>query len=616
MAIRVLPPELVSKIAAGEVVERPASVVKELIENGLDAGARSLRIEIRHGGRDLIRVTDDGIGMSPEDVRLAVEPHATSKVTSLADLQNITTLGFRGEALASIAAVSRFTIVSRPEGSDAGYEVQIDGGRPVTERARGCPTGTAVTVRDLFQHVPARLKFLRSVATETGYITRGIQAYALGRPDVRFELVVDGRATLRTMGDGDLRAAAGQVFGTGVAAAMLDVDGTAEAVDAPISLTGLTSHPVHDRADRSQMIFFLNGRWIEHRGMAFVLEEAYHSLLMVGRHPSAVLHVTVPPHLVDVNVHPAKKEVRFVHEREVTRIVGASVRSAVLGNTQPAAVPLVSLPSVFVQREFGERRPTFEGSTYLRANDHGVPESPGSAASQTYPERPNGNGVLEPRTANAEPGSWQPMERPVPQTTATTAFPSAAKLRVIGQVANTYIIAEDATGMYLIDQHAAHERVMLERMRVMLARSEPETQWLLAPITCTFPAAVHETLEASQADLARLGFVIEPFGEGTWLLRGVPATLRGQHEQDPVKTLEATLAELGAGGAGGEGIERLAALLACHNAIRAGQMLTDPEMRALIRQLEAVESPGHCAHGRPTMLHISQRDLEREFARR
>ncbi len=603
MAIRVLPPELVSKIAAGEVVERPASVVKELIENGLDAGARSLRIEIRHGGRDLIRVTDDGIGMSPEDVRLAVEPHATSKVTSLADLQNITTLGFRGEALASIAAVSRFTIVSRPEGSDAGYEVQIDGGRPVTERARGCPTGTAVTVRDLFQHVPARLKFLRSVATETGYITRGIQAYALGRPDVRFELVVDGRATLRTMGDGDLRAAAGQVFGTGVAAAMLDVDGTAEVVDAPISLAGLVSHPVHDRADRTQMLFFVNGRWIEHRGMAFALEEAYHSLLMVGRHPSAVLHITVPPHLVDVNVHPTKKEVRFVHEREVTRIIGASVRGAVLGNTQPAAVPLVSLPVDFGVRrsEFGERgQRSWVSSTR-------EPDSVGA-----YPPRTLGSTIREPRTAILEPL----QDRPVPPTTATTAFPSAAKLRVIGQVANTYIIAEDATGMYLIDQHAAHERVMLERMRVALARSEPETQWLLAPITCSFPAAVHETLEAAQGDLARLGFVIEPFGEGTWLLRGVPATLRGQHERDPVKTLEETLAELGAGGAGGEGIERLAALLACHNAIRAGQTLTDPEMRALIRQLEAVESPGHCAHGRPTMLHISQRDLEREFARR
>jgi DNA mismatch repair protein MutL len=611
MAIRVLPPELVSKIAAGEVVERPASVVKELIENGLDAGARSLRIEIRHGGRDLIRVTDDGIGMAPEDVRLAVEPHATSKVTSLADLQNITTLGFRGEALASIAAVSRFTITSRPEGSDAGYEVQIDGGRPVTERARGCPTGTAVTVRDLFQHVPARLKFLRSVATETSYITRGIQAYALGRPDVRFELVVDGRATLRTMGDGDLRAAAGQVFGTGVAAAMLDVDGAAEAVDAPVSLTGLTSHPVHDRADRSQIVVFVNGRWIEHRGMTFALEEAYHSLLMVGRHPSAVLHVSVPPHLVDVNVHPTKKEVRFVHEREVTRIVGASVRSAVLGNTQPAAVPLVSLPSAFVQRELGERGSAARSSGFaVRGAGVGPSGMDDAASAATYFENPARSGSLDPRTAHPEPS------RSVPNTTATTAFPSAAKLRVIGQVANTYIIAEDATGMYLIDQHAAHERVMLERMRVMLGRNEPETQWLLAPITCAFPAAVHETLETARDDLARLGFVIEGFGEGTWLLRGVPATLRGQHEQDPVKTLEATLAELHAGGAGGEGIERLAALLACHNAIRAGQTLTDPEMRALIRQLEAVESPGHCAHGRPTMLHISQRDLEREFARR
>ena len=591
MAIRLLPPELVSKIAAGEVVERPASVVKELVENALDAGARAVRVEIRHGGRDLMRVVDDGIGMTPEDVRLAVEPHATSKVASLADLQHITTLGFRGEALASIAAVSRFTITSRPEASDAGYEVALDGGRPVAERQRGCPVGTSVTVRDLFQHVPARLKFLRSVATETAYITRALHAYALGRPDVRFELIADGRVTLRTMGDGDLRAAAGQVFGTGVAAAMLDLAGENDAETAPIRLAGLTSHPVHDRADRGQIVLFVNGRWVQHRGMTYALEEAYHSLLMVGRHPSAVVRVDVPPHLVDVNVHPTKQEVRFVHERDVTRLVGASVRGAVLGQTQAAAVPLVSLPSAFSR-----------------------------AALATPPRSASGATATLPAPAVADAPAWQPVERaPVASPAAThgtTAFPAASALRVIGQVANTYIIAEDATGMYLIDQHAAHERVMLERMRATIARAEPETQWLLAPFTCTFPAAVQEALETYHADLARLGFVIEPFGEGAWLLRGVPATFRGQHERDPVRSLESALVEFRAGGTGGEPVERLAALLACHNAIRAGQPLTDPEMRALIRQLEAAGSPGHCAHGRPTMIHISQRDLEREFARR
>lgn len=598
MAIRVLPPELVSKIAAGEVVERPASVVKELVENGLDAGARAIRVEIRHGGRDLIRVADDGIGMTPEDVRLAVEPHATSKVASLADLQNIMTLGFRGEALASIAAVSRFTIVSRPEGSDAGYEVMLDGGRPVTERSCGCPVGTSVTVRDLFQHVPARLKFLRSVATETAYITRALHAYALGRPDVRFELIVDGRATLRTMGDGDLRAAVGQVFGTGVAAAMLDLTGVGEGDETPIRLSGLASHPVHDRADRGQIVLFVNGRWVAHRGMTYALEEAYHSLLMVGRHPSAVVRVTVPPHLVDVNVHPTKQEVRFVHDRDVTRLVGASVRSAVLGHTQESAVPIVSLPSAFSH-----------------------PASSATPRPYASPQRyENGTTMATLREPTAQERVWQPIERaaapPAAAAAGTAAFPAAAALRVIGQVANTYIIAEDATGMYLIDQHAAHERVMLERMRQTIARAEPETQWLLTPFTCAFPAAVHEAMEIYHADLARLGFVVEPFGDGTWLLRGVPATFRGQHERDPVQALESALAEFRVGGDGGEPVERLAALLACHNAIRAGQPLTDPEMRALIRQLEAAGSPGHCAHGRPTMIHISQRDLEREFARR
>ncbi|MGI8689321.1 MAG: DNA mismatch repair endonuclease MutL [Thermomicrobiales bacterium] len=599
MAIRILSPELVSKIAAGEVVERPASVVKELIENALDAGARAVRVEVRQGGRDLLRITDDGVGMTPDDVRLAVEPHATSKVAALADLQNITTLGFRGEALASIAAVSRFTLLSRPLGSQEGFEIQIDGGRPVTERARGCPEGTAVTVRDLFQHVPARLKFLRSVTTETAFITRVIQAYALGRPDVRFELVVDGRNALRTAGDGDVRAAIGQVFGHETGSSVLALPDSDRSVETPATVTGYVAHPSHDRADRTQILFFVNSRWVQHRGMMFALEEAYHSLLMVGRHPTAVVSLAVPPHLVDVNVHPTKQEVRFVHDRDITRMLGATVRAALLGNATAAAVPLVSLPSVFSgqTRDF-----TRHASSFPSAGQHAATDAPAPWSTPMLNARPTGGTDDSARDAAMRPSS--------------VALPDAARLRVLGQVVNTYIIAEDATGMYLIDQHAAHERVMLERMRERLREGASDTQWLLAPLSCTFPAVVQQVLETHADDLARLGYVIEPFGDGTWLLRGVPAAVRGQHAADPVAALEAALAELGAGKTGDEAFERLAALLACHNAIRAGQPLSDPEMRALIRQLEGVETPGHCAHGRPTMLHISQRDLEREFSRR
>ncbi len=599
MAIRILSPELVSKIAAGEVVERPASVVKELVENALDAGARTVRVEVRQGGRDLLRVTDDGVGMTPDDVRLAVEPHATSKVAAIADLQNITTLGFRGEALASIAAVSRFTLLSRPLGSHEGFEIQIDGGRPVTERARGCPEGTAVTVRDLFQHVPARLKFLRSIATETAFITRGVQAYALGRSDVRFELVVDGRNALRTTGDDDLRAAIGQVFGHGVGSSVLALPDSDRSVETPATVTGYVAHPSHDRADRTQILFFVNSRWVQHRGMMFALEEAYHSLLMVGRHPTAVVSLVVPPHLVDVNVHPTKQEVRFVHDRDITRMLGATVRAALLGNATAAAVPLVSLPSVFSgqTRDF-----TRHASSFPSAGQHVASDAPAPWSTPMLNADPAGGTDDPARSSDMRPSS--------------VALPDAARLRVIGQVVNTYIIAEDATGMYLIDQHAAHERVMLERMRERLREGASETQGLLAPLSCTFPAVVQQVLETHADDLARLGYLIEPFGDGTWLLRGVPAAVRGQHTADPVAALEAALAELGAGKSGDDAFERLAALLACHNAIRAGQPLSDPEMRALIRQLEGVETPGHCAHGRPTMLHISQRDLEREFSRR
>ncbi len=603
MAIHILPPELVSKIAAGEVVERPASVVKELVENALDAGARSVRVEIRAGGRDLIRVADDGVGMTPEDVRLAVQPHATSKVVTLADLIQITTLGFRGEALASIAAVSRLSVLSRPLGSDDGFELVLDGGRLVTERAKGCPQGTAITVRDLFAHVPARLKFLRAVGTETAFITRAVQAYGLGRPDVRFELLVEGRATLRTAGDGDLRATAGQVFGHAVAAAMLPLPEYEPGDEVPVRVTGYVSHPTHDRGDRTGIHFYVNGRWINHRASGFALEEAYHSLLMVGRHPAAVVHFTVPSRLVDVNVHPTKQEVRFVHEREVARAVGAGVRAAVLGTTHATAVPLVELPSSW--SAVGGRQSAVE-----------MPLPTYHAPS---------NAVLLPPTADRRPPTetgWRRLDQTVasqpspPDAKRTTALPVSNSLRVIGQVASTFIICENASGMYLIDQHAAHERVMLERMRAKLARGERESQLLLAPLPFSPPAAVLEALEMYREDLAGLGFDVEPFGEGAWLLRAVPAALMGAHKRDATTVLEETLAELAAGGSGGEGRERLAALLACHNAIRAGQTLSDAEMRALIRDLEAVETPGHCAHGRPTMLHISQHDLEREFSRR
>jgi DNA mismatch repair protein MutL len=456
-----------------------------------------------------------------------------------------------------------------------------------------------VTVRDLFQHVPARLKFLRSVATETAFITRAVQAYALARPDVRFELAVDGRNTLRTAGDGDLRAAIGQIFGHEAGSTILALPESDGSVETPATIAGFVAHPSHDRADRTQILFFVNHRWVQHRGMTFALEEAYHSLLMVGRHPTAVVSLAVPPHLVDVNVHPTKQEVRFVHDRDITRMLGATVRAALLGNATAAAVPLVSLPSAFS----GGNRDFARGASAFPASDRRAP----TTAPAHWGEPARGTDAL----AGIETAALDTTARPT-----AVALPEAARLRVVGQVVNTYIIAEDASGMYLIDQHAAHERVMLERMRERLREGASDTQWLLSPLSCTFPATVQQTLETHADDLARLGYAIEPFGDGTWLLRGVPAALRGRHETDPVAAIEAALAELGSGRSGDDPFERLAALLACHNAIRAGQPLSDPEMRALIRQLEGVETPGHCAHGRPTMLHISQRDLEREFSRR
>ena len=582
MSVAVLPEDVVAQIAAGEVIERPASVVKELVENAIDAGAHRIRVECRDGGRSLIRVTDDGCGMMPADLALAVQPHATSKLRSADDLARLTTLGFRGEALPSIGAVGRLTLLSRPAAAAAGHHMVVEGGRIVRDGPRAAAPGTLVTVEDLFAGTPARLKFLKTVATESAVITRTVAAYALAYPGIQFELRHNDALVFATDGRGDLLSALAAVHDLATARAMepIAAELPPEAGGGAVQVAGYVGLPPLSRAHRGDIFLFVNRRWVQSRTLTYALEETYRSLLMVGRHPVAAVAITVPPDEVDVNTHPTKAEVRLVHERRVFRALRDAVQAALVAHA--AGVP-----------EFGADLP---------------PLTPAG-------QRRLALTTLQPAPARIEPlpaldPAWRPA--PSPERDSGPPLERLPILRVVGQISNTYIIAEGPTGMYLVDQHAAHERVLYEELRGQLAKTAVEQQLLLDPVTIEPSPAGVELLEQHAPALAEFGFLVEPFGPGAYTVRAVPGILR---RRDVAGAVLGLIEELAAGG-DGEWRERLAITTACHSAIRAGQTLSLEEMRQLIAQLERCAQPRHCAHGRPTMLHLSQVELEREFGRR
>jgi len=570
--IRILSNDVASKIAAGEVVERPASVVKELLENSLDAGATQIAIEVQGGGVRLIRVVDNGAGIPPEEVDLAFERFATSKVATADDLEGISSLGFRGEALPSIAAVSEVTMVTRSKDELSGAFVNIKDGAILEKAKRGCPIGTTVTVRNLFRNVPARLKFLKSSATENGHIGNLVSQYSLAFPEVRFTLLIDGRTSFRSAGSGSLREVLGAVYGLDVAKAMLQIE-TKEGADPLLpGVTGFVSPITLTRASRSYLSFFVNRRWVQNRMLAYALEEAYQGLLMVGRHPIAVINISLPPQDLDVNVHPTKSEVRFRNERDVFSAIHKAVRETLAIQASMPTLDALPQPQP-VSASPAERLPTFAAR-------------PEEAVTRIPLATP--------------PQSAEPVAKTLPI------------LRVVGQMSNTYIIAEGPDGMYLIDQHAAHERVLFEKIRNERSRRAVEIQGLLQPVTVELTVRQQELMESQAEALSEYGFGIEHFGERTYLVRSVPALLKGQNVGQSLVEVLDFLAE----GEKGDRREEIAISLACHGAVRAGQALSHEEMRDLIRQLEQASQPRTCPHGRPTMIHLSSSQLEKNFGRR
>ena len=570
MPIKVLDPKTVSRIAAGEVVDRPASVVKELVENSLDAGATQISVEVS-GGVGLIRVVDNGVGIPPGEVELAFERYATSKLDSIDSLASIKSLGFRGEALPSIAAVAQVDVVTCAAGHSGGTKLSLEDGVVSQRGSQSRSVGTTVTVRNLFRKLPARLKFLKSPATESSHIANVVSQYALAFPEVKFALFVDGRAALRTPGSGRLIDSVAQVYGLEIARNMLQIEGagweSGTGVSSP-QVTGMVGSPAVSRSNRSYLSFFVNRRWINSRSLAWAVEEAYHGLLMEGKHPVAVINISLPPDTLDVNIHPTKTEVKFQNERAVFVAVQKAVRQTL--------VELTPVPKIE------------EVATAYRSPSTTRPVS--------------GTPVRSDSLFSLFPSP------PLPPPTPVVSLPV---LRVLGQILSSYVVAEGPDGLYLIDQHAAHERILWERINAQRRQHEIEVQGLLEPVTVEVSPRQDEVLRSHYEDLAEFGFSIEPFGNRTYLVRAVPVLL---HNKDWVGMLPELL-DSPSGGDKGDWAERITVSLACHSAVRAGQTLTDDEMRELVRELEQTTVPHTCPHGRPTMIHLSSGRLGKEFGR-
>jgi len=575
MPIRILSDDVASQIAAGEVVERPASVVKELLENSLDAGASLISIRIERAGRGLIEVSDDGSGISAPEMALAVGRHATSKLSSADDLFHIHTLGFRGEALASIASVSRFSLVSREPQAALGARISVDGGRVGEVEALGAPTGTVVRVEELFYNVPARLKFLKQDATERQQIEGLVTRYALAYPHVRFLLTQDGKATLQTTGSGNRREVLAHLYGVEIARQMLEV----VQEEGELRLTGFTSPVALTRSNRREITFFINGRWVQDVALNSALVQAYHTYLMVGRYPLAALFIQLSPEEVDVNVHPAKAEVRFRHPDVIFSAVQRGVRRALLAYSP---VPSLGGPAWHLPPSSTTPEPAWEMAGELKATDTAQP---------TLPD------LQRPKSDLADLPSGQ-----IPL------------LRLVGQVGLTYLIAEGPDGLYLIDQHAAHERVLFERLMRQHQSGVP-SQALLEPVAVQLPPAGALIVQQQLGTLADFGFTVEPFGPNTFQVRSLPAILS---RMEPAAALKVIVEDFEEDETPLQNTieERLIARICKRAAVKGGQVMSLEEQRSLVADLERCQSPRTCPHGRPTMIHLSVDLLERQFGRR
>ena len=598
MPIRVLPNELVDQIAAGEVIERPASVVKELVENSLDSGARRIEIDVERGGIGLIRIRDDGCGIPADELPIAVSRHATSKITSLDDLESVITLGFRGEALPSIGSVSRLRIVSHPQTAEHGAEIGVDGGAVTPVRPAAHPHGTTIEVRELFYNVPARRKFVRSDSTELGHIVRLVERLALSRFDVTFRLRNGTRLMLDApaVAEGAELSRVSEVLGKEFSGRSVPVDHSA----GPVHIAGWIGLPTAARATADQQYWFVNNRNVRDRLLMNAVRVAYRDVLYGGRHAAYVLYLTLDPKLVDVNAHPAKLEVRFRDSRQVHDFVFRALER-VLADTKPnliAALPAADTAIVLGRAE----APASEGTRYLFQGT--------TASLPLYEPTRNPwaivNSVREP----------EPDFSGIPTAAASLDSPSGHPLgTALAQLHGIYILAQNRDGLVLVDMHAAHERVLYEKMKAEHDLAEPASQHLLEPLVVELKGHELDAILESRLEWERAGFELDALGPTRLALRRVPALIARENVTEIVKAvvrdldLDADAHHLDSAA------DKFLGTLACRTAIHAHRRLTVPEMNALLRQMEVTERANQCNHGRPTWTRLSMPELDQLFLR-
>ena len=648
-----LSPHIANLIAAGEVVERPASVVKELLENAVDAGASKVTIEIRDGGMTFLRVTDNGCGMAAEDARTAFKRHATSKLRTEEDLAAIGTMGFRGEALAAIASVSRIDLLTKTAGSLSGVSLHLEAGEIQEESEAGCPDGTTIIIRDLFFNTPARMKFMKSDTVEGSRVTAAVQMQALAHPEVAFQFLRDGKQVLSTPGNGGLEAAVYCVYGRD-AGRMVKVESRWD----NYSLTGFVSKPTDARPSRALQTFFVNNRPVKSKLLISALEEAYRNQIMVGKFPACVLHLTLPAASVDVNVHPAKTEVKFLSEKAVFDCVHYGVLAALNKQTDrpqvqfksqtttvltpPPAKPAVPAAAALKKQEpFFRTMNTEEYKTFTAAlKEAPQPKPEAAAATLQKIERPAAlpirESVILPTAApivrepvtppvppvmkepelpvkKAEPIPVPPLPEPEPEMEQTALdMPAEIPWRMVGELYNAYIIVEQGEDAFLIDKHAAHERILFEKLKAN--QEKISSQALLTPIPVRLSPTASGELLANQNLLEELGFEVDEFGENTLLLRQIPMDLSPELAAESLETLAADLL---AGRRESKDTVRdeLLHTVACKAAIKAGWKNDEAELLAVAKQVMAREDLKYCPHGRPICVTLSKKQLEKQFKR-
>lgn len=652
--INILPKEVYSLIAAGEVVERPMSVVKEMLENSIDAGARHIIVEIKNGGTTYIRITDDGCGIAREDVEKVFISHATSKISTGEDLNAIGTLGFRGEAMASIAAVAKVELLTKTENESSGTRYEINGGEKISLSDAGCPNGTTVVVRDIFFNVPARMKFLKKDVTEGNAVQGVVDRIALSHPEISFRFIRDGKQVLITSGNSDLKGTVYSVFGAELSDTLIETDYSYNSM----RLTGYVSRPHQSRKSRSMQFFFINGRLVKSATAMAALEQAYKNLIMVGRYPACVLNIEIDPKLVDVNVHPSKTEVRFVNEKPVFDLVYYGVKTAVetknsvkegsfysdangrnyrnletqtskidfgVKPEQPSQLKFsnakvnnpwrVAAPSGYTEHKrkdsYGDPKDykiksgrIFSENETVEENEYSTTVTIDFSDKKDTAEKPE-------NTASAQPAT---QEASAPAAAVVDEKDDVPAFKVVGEAFNTYIIVEIKNDLYYIDKHAAHERMNFERLKKEAAQTGIASQALLVPTAVSMTPEEYEAVISNLSLLSKCGFAAEDFGSNTVIVREIPALLEGCDVKDLILEIAQKLLEHKTD-IEPEKMDWIFHSSSCRAAVKGGDKTTPQERELFVEKLLSMPEIRYCPHGRPVMVKISRYELEKQFGR-